>query len=330
MVYTYPDNNILSKLFTPRKNRIQNILSCILKITMILVIGEILFDLFPTYKRIGGAPFNFAFHLKKLGLPVRFVSRVGNDIHGNQILDFLELNQFDTKDIQRDPEHATGTVAIDLDKDGNHTFSIISDTAYDHIAFDKNLEALCHRPWDLLYFGTLIQRTPNGAKLVQKLLSKKSRKAVGFCDINLRPDCYTRATIEASLKAADILKLNQEELEKISGDEKKDQTLGKQVSRLMTTHSLDLVILTLGEQGSKWFTKTTSKQRSATRNQPIIDTVGAGDAYAAMAVAGLLSGLPNTAAMELARKFAGNICGFKGAIPDNNDIYQKFKGRLKR
>ncbi len=295
---------------------------------MILVLGEILFDLFPTYKRIGGAPFNFAFHLKGLGFPVRFISRVGNDTHGKEILDFLEQNKFDTNDIQRDTDHATGTVTIALDNDGSHTFSIISDTAYDHIAFDARMEALCHSPWDLLYFGTLIQRTQNGANLVQKVLSKKQGKAVGFCDINLRPGCYTKTSLEASLRAADILKLNQEELEEICNKERK-QTLEEQVTQLIKTHSLDLVILTLGELGSQWFTEKRCHKAPATKDQPIIDTVGAGDAYAAMAVAGQLSGLSDAAAMELAREFAGNICGFKGALPDK-DIYQKFKRRLKK
>ncbi len=296
---------------------------------MILVLGEILFDLFPTDERIGGAPFNFAFHLKGLGFPVRFISRVGNDIHGKQILTFLEQNGFNTDDIQRDPDHATGTVSISLDKDGSHSFSIVSNTAYDHIAFDTHMAKLCHRPWDLLYFGTLIQRTPKGAHLIQKVLSNEQGKSIRFCDINLRPDCYTQASLEASLGAADILKLNQAELEEILGKQKKKIPLETQVTRLMITHSLDLVILTLGEQGSQWFTHKTCHKSCATCDQPIIDTVGAGDAYSAMAVAGRLSGICDSVTMDLAQKFAGLICGFKGALPDNNDIYQEFKKRLK-
>lgn len=301
---------------------------------MILVLGEILFDLFPNGKRIGGAPFNFAFHLKGLGFPVRFISRVGNDIHGKQILAFLEQNGFNTDDIQRDPDHATGTVSISLDNNANHTFSIISNTAYDHIAFDTHLAKLCHTPWDLLYFGTLIQRTSKGAHLIQKVLSNQRGKSIRFCDINLRPDCYTQASLGASLGAADILKLNLAELEEICGKQRKDQPLETQVTQLMMTqfmmtHSLDLVILTLGEQGSQWFTHKGCHKSGSARNPPIIDTVGAGDAYAAMAVAGRLSGICDAVTMDLAQKFAGLICGFKGALPDNNDIYLEFKKRLK-
>ncbi len=96
----------------------------------------------------------------------------------------------------------------------------------------------------------------------------------------------------------------------------------------MEAHCLDLVILTLGDEGSKWFTKKRCHSTCATRDLPIIDTVGAGDAYAAMAVAGRLSRISNAATMELAREFSGLICGFKGALPDKDDIYLYFSRRL--
>jgi len=296
---------------------------------MIIVIGEILFDLFPTGKRIGGASFNFAFHLKNLGFPVRFISRVGNDLHGKEILDFLEQNNFNTDDIQRDTDHATGTVKIAMDGDGNHTFSIISDTAYDHIVFNTRTQKLSSRPWDIFYFGTLIQRTLNGAGLVQQVLSRKQDSARGFCDINLRPGCYTHTSLRASLKGADILKLNQEELDEIWGRQKQGHTTEEHVTRLMQAHCLELVILTLGKQGSRWFTKKACHSALAKKVLPVIDTVGAGDAYAAMAVAGRLSHIPDDKAMVLAGEFAGRICGFKGALPDSRNIYKDFSRRLK-
>ncbi len=298
---------------------------------MILVIGEILFDIFPSYKRMGGAPFNFAFHLKNLGFPVRFISRVGNDIPGREILDFLDQNGFDTNDIQRDQENDTGTVKISMDKNGTHTFSIVHDTAYDHIAFDERLADLSIRPWDLIYFGTLIQRSPDNALVIQKILSQKSRKTKIFCDINLRPDCYTDATLGACLKAADILKLNQEELDEISKGEKNTQkniTIEKQAALLRKTHSLELVILTLGKMGSLWITQKDCLKSPDTDPLPMKDTVGAGDAYAAMSAAGWLAGLSYETVICLAQEFAGRICVIKGALPKNMDIYEEFKERL--
>jgi fructokinase len=295
---------------------------------MILVLGEILFDIFPAYKRIGGAPFNNAFHLKNLGFPVRFVSRVGNDIHGREILAFLDQNDFNTNDIQRDQDHDTGTVKIAMDTDGTHSFSIIPDTAYDHITFDNKLAELSSRPWDLIYFGTLIQRSQNNTRLIQKILDQKSEKTKIFCDINLRPDCYTRDTLGTSLTAADILKLNQEELEEISKSREKNDSLEEQARQLMKTHSLELVILTLGKMGSLWVTEKKCHKSPSAAPLSIVDTVGAGDAYAAMAAAGKLVGLPDKTVISLAQEFAGRICGIKGTLPENMDIYQEFKGRL--
>ena len=89
---------------------------------MIVVIGEVLIDMFQDYERIGGAPFNFAFHLKKLGFPVRFFTRVGNDRHGRRIIDMLKKNGFNLADVQMDSRHSTGTVRVDLDRAGHSAF----------------------------------------------------------------------------------------------------------------------------------------------------------------------------------------------------------------
>ena len=91
---------------------------------MILVIGEILFDVFEKEKRLGGAPFNFAYHLKNLGFPVRYISRIGKDAYGREILNILGRNHFNIDDIQIDDEHDTGTVFVQLSSSGNPTFHI--------------------------------------------------------------------------------------------------------------------------------------------------------------------------------------------------------------
>jgi fructokinase len=98
---------------------------------VILVIGEILFDVFPNYMRLGGAPFNFAYHLKNFGFDVRFISRIGRDDAGREILHRLELARFDLKYIQVDDVHPIGSVNVQLDKNGALKFDIISDVAYD-------------------------------------------------------------------------------------------------------------------------------------------------------------------------------------------------------
>jgi fructokinase len=100
---------------------------------MILVVGEILIDVFDHYQRIGGAPFNFAFHLKQLGLPVRLLTRIGDDRPGRDILDMLERQGFDPQDVQIDSRHPTGTVRVALDDQGVPQFDIHTGVAYDHL-----------------------------------------------------------------------------------------------------------------------------------------------------------------------------------------------------
>jgi len=297
---------------------------------MILAIGEILFDLFPNNKRIGGAPFNFAFHLKKLGFPVRFVSRVGNDELGKEILYFLQQHQFDLQDIQIAPDHDTGTVMVTM-SNNEHAFTIIPDTAWTHIAFDDGVSNLLQQSCDLLYFGSLIQNSKNGFQLIQKVINQKKAGTKVFCDINLRPDSYNMAIIEASLEAADIFKLNQEELKKISSDITNDKNkTEKNIATLMRSHKLELMILTLGSHGSQWITHEKKYQYSTIPQTILVDTVGAGDAYAAISAAGWLKGLPIERIMDLASDFAGYICTIKGALPEDEKIYNEFRKRIQK
>ena len=297
---------------------------------MILVLGEILFDLFPRFRRIGGAPFNFAFHLKKLGFPVRFISRVGADALGREILSFLSRHLFDLNDIQIDPDHDTGTVKVTM-SEKEHTFTIIADTAWTHIAFDERLVTLLQKPCDLLYFGSLVQHSENGFQLIQRVMDQKKTETRVFCDINLRPDSYNQAVIKASLAAADILKLNQDEFKKISSKTKTDNhTVEEIMDQLMRSHELELMILTLGSHGSQWVCRGKKYQRTTIAQTQLVDTVGAGDAYAAISAAGFLTGLPIETIMGLASDFAGYICTIKGALPEDERIYTEFKKRIQK
>jgi fructokinase len=295
---------------------------------MILVIGEILFDLFGNTKKIGGAPFNFAFHLKKLGFPVRFVSRVGTDALGREILNFLEQHQFDLADIQIDPNHGTGTVKVRL-ADHGHVFTIAPDTAWAHLAFDKRLSALLQQS-ELLYFGSLIQHNEKGITLIQKAMGQKQSGTTVFCDLNLRPDFYGPAVIKAALKASDILKLSREEWLEIS-DIRLSETLNKEIMGLfMTAHDLELIVLTLGSLGSQWITREKGYPCPPFHKKKVVDTVGAGDAYAAISAAGWLKKLPIRTTMGLASEFAGYICTIKGALPEDERIYNDFRQRIQK
>jgi len=298
---------------------------------MILVLGEILFDLFPGYRRMGGAPFNFACHLRQLGFEVAFVSRVGNDALGEEILSFVQDKGFDPGHIQVDPGHATGVVKIFVNQDGDHQFFIVPDMAYDHLEWTDDLKTLCNTGPDLVYFGTLIQRTAGGKALVDRVLSAAGSQALRFCDINLRPDCWTRAVVDDAILQSDILKLNIDELKILVPAPEKDP-LSRAAGLLFRDGNTGpgLVILTRGENGAAWVTARGCLEGPSDRIPPVevADTVGAGDAYAAMAAAGRLAGLPDRETMAMAQDFAGRICTIQGAIPEDDTLYQDYKKRL--
>jgi len=292
---------------------------------VILVIGEILFDVFPNYRRLGGAPFNFAYHLKNFGFDVRFISRIGTDDTGKEILHKLELARFNLGDIQVDDDHPTGSVNVQLDKSGAPQFDIIPDVAYDYIDFMPEYHSKLIDAAKMIYFGSLVQRTKAGCKNLQAFISRNASETLNFYDINLRPSCYNKAIIKKSLLKTDILKLNTGELGKLK------QTLSLKVSdddlvyHLMETHSIPMVSLTKGESGSELFTNHGCFSSEPAEAIKVVDSVGAGDAYAAMLAAGRLEKWRPEEILDRASLFASRICEIKGAIPDSASFYEPFK-----
>jgi len=292
---------------------------------VISVIGEILFDEFPNYRRLGGAPFNFAYHLKNFGFNVRFVSKIGMDDAGKEILHKLELARFNLDDIQVDEDHPTGSVNVQLDKSGAPQFDIISDVAYDYIEFIPEYHSNIINAAQMIYFGSLIQRSKAGYENLQTFITRNSSETLNFYDINLRPGCYNNAIIEKSLTKTDILKLNIGELGKLK------QMLSLKVSNddlvyhLMETQSISTVSLTKGESGSELFTNQGCFNSETARAIKVVDSVGAGDAYAAMLAAGLLEKWRPEEIVGRASLFASRVCEIKGAIPDSASFYEPFK-----
>ena len=287
---------------------------------MIFVIGEILIDIFPNYERIGGAPFNFACHLKQLGFPVRFFSRVGQDEFGNQVIDRLKKIGFDLADLQIDPLHATGTVRVALDAEGIPCFTIREDVAYDYLNV-SNITTNGSQAPAMIYFGSLLQRTEPGRRQLQALLSARGKGTLGFCDINMRPPHVTERSVAQSLRQSDLLKLNEEELAAIraifDGPEAGEDCL----AWLMERFDISTVALTRGSRGSCLRQGDTQIDLSADRPSRIVDTVGAGDGYAAILAAGLLGGHPLSDTVRLASRFAARICAIPGAVPDDISFY---------
>ena len=292
---------------------------------MILVIGEILFDVFPDYSRLGGAPFNFAYHLRNLGFDVRFISRIGIDDAGKEILHQLELARFYLDDIQIDEVHPTGRVNVRLDESGEPKFDIIADVAYDYIEFLPDYHSDLIDGARLIYFGSLAQRSQTGSKNVQKFISDNAPQTLNFYDANLRPRCYNNTIIEKSLSKTDILKLNVGELAKLKqmwSSKINDEAF---VHHLMETHSINTVSLTNGRQGSELFTNEGWFGTKPTKAIKVVDPVGAGDAYAAILTAGILKEWRPEEILDRASLFASRVCEIKGAIPDSTSFYEPFR-----
>ena len=288
---------------------------------MNLVIGEILFDVFPKYRRLGGAPFNVAFHLKRFGFPVRFISRVGSDPEGEEIREFIDRSGFRLGDLQIDNEHPTGTVRVLLDDKGVPQFEIIADVAYDHLQASPAAESAFKDSIDLIYFGTLIQRSAQGQRALQRLLTLRGPHTQCFYDVNLRPDCFSIPTVGTSLKQADHVKLNLQELAMLQDMFEWNKAPLEFIHHLMNTHSLKSLSLTKGGDGSELFTTFGHFTAPPPRSVNVVDTVGAGDAYAAVQIAGLLQNWHPEKILSRAAEFAARICEIEGAIPADASFY---------
>lgn len=297
---------------------------------MILVIGEILHDVFPDYKRLGGAPFNFAFHLKNLGFAVRFISRVGNDIDGQKILENLGQFGFNLDDIQIDNDHPTGSVQVRLDQNNDPEFKIFPDVAYDYIEFIPEVHAPLINKADLIYFGSLVQRSEAGFKNIQTIFLHKPPVAHCLYDINLRPGCYSGSVILNSLSSANILKTNQQECEEIKRVLEYKHDHESFIKDLLRIYSLEAVSITKGDQGSDLYTQNGFFSVETTKIEEIVDSVGAGDAYAAMLAAGFLGKWQPETILRRATAFASHICLVKGAIPISASFYEPFIRMIKR
>ncbi|MFQ5481665.1 MAG: PfkB family carbohydrate kinase, partial [Nitrospinaceae bacterium] len=293
----------------------------------VLVMGEVLFDVFPDGPRLGGASFNFACHLHRLGIPVRFISRVGNDKAGRDILDFARNWGFPTEGIQTDQEHATGEVKVVMTPDGGHDFEIMPDRAFDYIEMNPHLDALLAEEISCVYFGTLIQRHAVSRGTLQTLTKRLRARSRFIVDLNLRAPFFSRELIEETLHAADLLKVSAEELDQLRDLFKEKDTRSRFPETLLRKFRLGNLCVTRGSNGCVWYEVGQEKPTLAASVPcaEFADAVGAGDGFAAMMTAGLLAGLPRQTVLELACHFASRICAVQGALPAAPAFYQPFR-----
>lgn len=288
----------------------------------VLLFGEILIDRFPDQEVLGGAPFNVAMHLYAFGCMPILVSRIGQDNAGSRLLQTLENAGLAIHGVQLDSTHSTGMVEVHFTADG-HQFDILPDQAYDHIHPRlSRMTALAVNP-ELVYFGTLAQRA-NSHRALRHML-----RAVGgkrFFDVNLRDPWVSAERLRWSLQHADIVKANDTELERIVElIDLEGTSPEEQAKALVQRYQLDGLLITRGEAGSWWIDNFGEQTVMAT--DPVAgirDTVGAGDAFSAIFMLGLLHNWTIPITLQRAQHFAGAICQIRGAVPEHDDFYRPF------
>ncbi len=290
----------------------------------ILSVGEILFDQFPDYRRVGGAPFNFSYHLKNLGFPVRFISRVGSDPDGRELIKVITDAGFGGNDIQIDKKHSTGKVVVKLDGQGVPDFEILPGAAYDYLEMNERLLSLLAEPLQVIYFGTLIQRTGPGRDFVEEVLSFKGPETAALCDINLRKGCYDSEVVARSVTAADILKLNEKELEEVRQILAPGTSHEDFPAHLMEEHGLEMLSVTCGGDGSELYVGGKKYSIGPAVSGETADTVGAGDAYTAILSIGYINKWEPDDILIAASRFAAGVCGLRGALPENRKFYEQY------
>lgn len=295
----------------------------------ILAFGELLWDLLPDRTVLGGAVFNCAYRLNALGNHVRFVGRVGEDDLGRRAAAAAAELGLDL-DLQIDGDHATGTVSVAL-RNGIPDFYIVPNVAYDFIeANDRLLQAAATA--DALVFGTLIQRSPRSGAALAAVI-EAAPQALKFLDLNLRKNCYSEEIVRRSLAAADVLKLNEDEVAETGrllalsfG------SVGEFARTLIEAFALRCVTVTLGEKGVFARSAADEQVYAPGYRVEVADTVGAGDACAAGFLHALLQGESLKSACELGNALGALVATTHGAtvaiLPEQID--EMIKSKMKR
>ncbi|MDO9212800.1 MAG: carbohydrate kinase [Methylococcales bacterium] len=281
------------------------------------IFGEVLFDQFPDGQQVlGGAPFNVAWHLQAFGLAPCFISCVGDDTDADHIRQAMEKWGMNTSQLQTDYIHPTGAVQITLNNGEPH-YAILTNQAYDFITPDL-LDLTAH--YSLLYHGTLAMRHATSTHALDVLKAHHQGKI--FVDVNLREPWWQADRVKRIIDQAHWVKLNQYELEHL-------QPLHTDVKEAMVLfierHHLEVLIVTCGEKGAIAMTQFgETVEVTPTAQLTVVDTVGAGDAFAAVLLLGLQRGWSLQITMERAQDFASALVTQRGAIVQDSGFYQRF------
>ncbi len=280
----------------------------------IVGLGEVLWDILPNGKQLGGAPSNFAYISTLLGNEGIVASRIGNDALGEQAVTQLASVGVNTAAIQRDAQHPTGTVQVEIDGQGQPTFRIAEQVAWDCLQWTPEWQKLAAE-CDAVCFGSLAQRAAASRSTIRQFLAATRKDAVRVFDVNLRQRFHSRQVLAESMKLAEIVKLNHEELPRLT------EILGlaycddiSSAKMLLESQNLKLLCVTRGERGSLLLDRRSMDKHPGYCIR-IADTIGAGDAFTAALVYEFLQGASLAQMNETANRMGAWVASRVGAMP---------------
>ncbi len=294
-----------------------------------LLFGEILWDIINGKPYIGGAPFNLAAHLAKMGLKSTLISSVGKDDLGRRALEEAEKRDIDSRFIRTHPHLPTGIVVVNLDEKGHPTYLIKENVAWDNIILDQDLmDGLGKNGWEVLCFGTLAQRTKENREILSQIISQAHPHHI-FYDVNLRQNYYEKEWIERSLCQSSMVKLNDREA-LIMSELLFKQTLKQEnfAELICQEYDLSIVCITHGKNGSSIY-HNGKFEKVAGINGPVADTVGGGDSYSAGFLFSYLCGTSIYEAAEFAEIVGNFVVSQSGAVPEYPEWLEKEIENLK-
>jgi fructokinase len=285
-------------------------------VPVIVGLGEVLWDVFPDGPRFGGAPANFTCCAAELGhgqVDVAIVSAVGNDELGRLAIAELNDHQVNSTEVAR-LNYPTGQVDVKLDEHGQASYQFATNTAWDHLAWTKELESLANRT-NVVCFGTLAQRSNQSQSTIRQFIASTPPSCLRILDINLRWPYWNEDVILQSLAMANALKLNDSELHAITSLLQIRGSDEAVLAQIMERYSLKVIALTRGANGSLLLRDSGELSDLAGQSLDVVDTVGVGDAFTAALALGILGGLSLKAIHLWANEVAAFVCTQAGATP---------------
>lgn len=286
-------------------------------------LGEVLWDVLPEGKKLGGAPANFAYHAGQFGLDTMAVSALGEDKLADETIQQIEDKHLPYT-LPRVP-YPTGTVQVELDNEGIPTYNIKENVAWDNIPFTEDIRSIAEN-CRAVCWGSLAQRNIVSRTSIYKFLEATPDDCLKIFDINLRQNFYTKEVIQESVKRCNILKINDEELVLIGrlfGYPGLD--IENKCWLILGKYDLDMLVLTCGVNGSYVFSAGNMSYQE-TPKVTVADTVGAGDSFTGTFCAAILKGKSVEEAHKLAVEVSAYVCTQNGAMPQ---LPSEFTEKLK-